>query len=67
MVVTLHAGGRSVEVAELRLLERLPADDPAVRMSMFRRGRGLHPVGLRNGIRSTLYPLSRLGRRLRGA
>jgi len=53
------------EVAELRLIERLSADATALRVSMFRCGRGLRPVGLRNGIRATVYPISQLARRLR--
>jgi hypothetical protein len=54
------------EVAELRLVERLP-DAPEIRISMFRTGRGIRPVGLRNGIRATVYPIGQLGRRIRGA
>jgi len=53
-------------LAELRLIERLAIDDRALRASMFRQGRGLRPLGLRNGIRATVYPMSQLARRLRG-
>lgn len=53
-------------VAAIRLVERLPADLPRLRVSMFRCGRGIRPVGLRNGIRATVYPISQLGRRIRG-
>jgi hypothetical protein len=54
------------ELAELRLVERLPVDDRSLRASMFRQGRGLRPLGVRNGIRATAYPMSQLARRLRG-
>jgi len=53
-------------LAELRLIERLAVDDRTLRASMFRQGRGLRPLGLRNGIRATVYPMSQLARRLRG-
>jgi hypothetical protein len=53
-------------LAEVRLLERLPADDPKIHVSMFRTGRGVVPTGFRNGIRAILYPASQLGRSLRG-
>ena len=53
-------------VAELRLVARLPDDGRTLRASMFRQGRGIRPVGLRNGIRATVYPMSQLARRLRG-
>ena len=66
LVLSVHAGGAALEVAELRLIERLPDDARALRTSMLRQGRGLRPLGLRNGIRVTVYPLSQLGRRLRG-
>lgn len=41
-------------------------DAAALRMSMFRCGRGVRPVGFRNGIRGTVYPISELARRIRG-
>lgn len=66
MVLSVHAGGSAVDVAELRLVERLPNDAATLRASMFRQGRALRPLGLRNGIRATVYPLSQLARRLRG-
>jgi len=53
-------------VGELRLVARLAIDDRTLRASMFRHGRGVRPLGLRNGIRATVYPLSQLARRLRG-
>jgi hypothetical protein len=53
-------------IAELRLVERLAVDDRTLRASMFHQGRGLRPLGLRNGIRATVYPMSQLARRLRG-
>ena len=62
----LGVRGSTVELAELRLIERLPADARALRASMFRQGRALRPLGARNGIRATVYPLSQLARRLRG-
>jgi hypothetical protein len=55
-----------VAVAEIRLVETLPADAKALHVSMFRTGRHVRPVGLRNGIRATVYPISQLGRRIRG-
>jgi hypothetical protein len=33
---------------------------------MFRQGRAIRPVGFRNGVRATVYPISQLARRLRG-
>ncbi|HEX7838876.1 MAG TPA: hypothetical protein VF469_15470 [Kofleriaceae bacterium] len=62
--VTTPAG--QATLAELRLLERLAIDGRALRASMFRQGRGLRPLGLRNGIRATVYPMGQLARRLRG-
>jgi hypothetical protein len=53
-------------LAELRLTERLAADDPAFRISMFRTGRGIAPTGFRNGVRAVAYPTSQLARRIRG-
>jgi hypothetical protein len=66
LALSVHANGSSVEVAELRLLERFADDDRALRASMFRQGRGVRPLGIRNGIRASVYPLSQLARRLRG-
>ena len=60
------ANGATIEVAELRLIERLPIDGRALRVSMFRQGRAIRPVGFRNGVRATVYPISQLARRLRG-
>jgi hypothetical protein len=53
------------EVAEIRILDRLADDLRTLRTSMSRHGRGVRAVGLRNGIRVTVYPLSQLARRLR--
>jgi hypothetical protein len=53
-------------IGELRLVERLAIDDRSLRASMFRHGRGVRPLGLRNGIRATVYPMSQVARRLRG-
>lgn len=64
--LTIDAGGAPTAIAELRLIERLTSDASELRASMFRHGRGLRPVGMRNGIRATVYPLSQAGRRLRG-
>ena len=58
---------RLAQIAELRLTERLPADEPSFKMSMRRTGLGLAPTGLRNGIRLVAYPASQLARRLRNA
>ncbi len=60
-------GALRARLAELVLTARLPDDDPAFRISMFRTGRGLVPTGFRNGIRAIVYPVSQLARRLRGA
>lgn len=59
-------GSRERVIAELRLLERIEVDDRKLRASMFRQGRGVRPLGLRNGIRATVYPISQTARRLRG-
>jgi hypothetical protein len=66
MVLSVHGSGAAIDVAELRLVERLPGDAHVLRASMFRQGRALRPLGLRNGIRATVYPLSQLARSLRG-
>jgi hypothetical protein len=59
-------GALRARVAELRLVERLPADDPKFKISMFRTARGLSPTGFRNGVRAIAYPTSQLARGLRG-
>jgi hypothetical protein len=59
-------GALRTRFAELHLTARLPADDPAFRISMFRTDRGLVPTGFRNGIRAIVYPSSQTARRLRG-
>jgi hypothetical protein len=55
-----------IDVAEIRITERLPDDLRTLRTSMSRHGRDVRAVGLRNGMRVTVYPLSQLARRLRG-
>lgn len=66
LVLAAGTGAAEVALGELRLIERLAIDDRALRASMFRQGRGLRPLGFRNGIRATVYPVSQLARRLRG-
>jgi hypothetical protein len=66
LTLAVDTGGRTLPIAELRLVERVAIDDRTLRTSMFRQGRGLRPLGLRNGIRATVYPLSQLARGLRG-
>ncbi|HET9624716.1 MAG TPA: hypothetical protein VFP84_25285 [Kofleriaceae bacterium] len=63
-VFTLSDAG--APIARLRLVERLAVDGAALRASLLRQGRGVRPLGLRNGVRVTLYPLSQAARRLRG-
>jgi hypothetical protein len=53
-------------LAEVQLFARLALDGRTLRESMLRQGRGLRPLGLRNGIRATVYPMSQAARRLRG-
>lgn len=55
-----------LDIAEIRITERLPDDVRTLRTSMSRHGRGVRALGLRNGIRVTVYPLSQLARALRG-
>ena len=64
--LTIGTGSPAISLGELRLIERLAIDQRTLRTSMFRQGRGLRPLGLRNGIRATVYPMSQLARRLRG-
>jgi hypothetical protein len=64
--LAIGTGTDELAIAELRLVERLDLDDRRLRASMFRQGRGVRPLGLRNGIRATVYPMSQAGRRLRG-
>jgi hypothetical protein len=63
--LAIDTGTTELVIAELRLLERVTTDDRALRASMFRQGRGVRPLGLRNGIRATVYPMSQIARRLR--
>jgi len=64
--LTTSTGAAERVIAELRLVERLAIDDRTLRASMFRQGRRVRPLGLRNGIRATVYPMSQTARRLRG-
>jgi hypothetical protein len=66
LAVSVQAGGTTIDVAELRLIERLAIDGRDLRVSMFRQGRAIRPVGFRNGVRATVYPISQLARRVRG-
>ncbi len=59
-------GGDWIALATLRLVQRLPSDGKALKISMFRNGRKYHPTGARNGIRAVVYPVSQLARALRG-
>ncbi len=61
--LTLTADG--TPLARVRLLHVLDLDAGALRMSMWRTGRGVHPTGARNGIRAVVYPVSQVARRLR--
>jgi hypothetical protein len=62
----VDTGSGELALADLQLTERIDIDDRRLRASMFRQGRGVRPLGLRNGIRATVYPMSQLARRLRG-
>ncbi|MFT3697935.1 MAG: hypothetical protein QM831_32645 [Kofleriaceae bacterium] len=55
-------------IGSLQLIARIdPAhDDAAERVSMFNCGRGMRPIGFRNGLRAPIYPISQLARRIRG-
>ena len=64
--LAVGTGDARIALAELRLVERITIDDRGLRASMFRQGRGVRPLGLRNGIRATVYPMSQTARRLRG-
>lgn len=66
LLLVAELGGERRELAEVHLLERLDEPGHALRGSMLRCGRGVRPVGFRNGLRTTLYPMSQFGRRLRG-
>jgi hypothetical protein len=66
LILSIERDGTQTDVAELRLIESLTEDVRTLRTSMFRQGRGVRPIGLRNGIRASVYPLSQLARALRG-
>lgn len=59
-------GAVQSRLVEVRLIERLAADDPKFQISMYRTGRGIVPTGFRNGVRSIVYPVSQFARGLRG-
>jgi hypothetical protein len=59
-------GGLVTPIAEVRLTALSPIAPAAIRISLGRGGRGLTAVGFRNGIRRVVYPVSQLGRRIRG-
>lgn len=56
----LIAGHRTL--AQVTLRARRP-DDPGFRMSPWRTGRGVWPIGFRNGLRAIVYPINQLARR----
>jgi hypothetical protein len=53
-------------IAEVKLTERTALNGNDLRMSMYRRERGIVPTGFRNGVRAVVYPVGQLGRRIRG-
>jgi hypothetical protein len=59
-------GSGELALADVQLTERVDIDGRRLHESMFRHGRGVRPLGLRNGIRATVYPMSQAARRLRG-
>jgi hypothetical protein len=63
---TLSLQSDGAVVATVTLTARSDADPRLLRESMFRTGRGIRPLGIRNGLRATIYPISQLARRLRG-
>jgi hypothetical protein len=64
--LTVGTGSDELALADVKLIAQLSIDDRQLRASMFRCGRRVRPLGLRNGIRATVYPVSQLARRLRG-
>ena len=66
MTLVARRGGHTIALARVVLLQRLDMDGSALRISMFRTGRGFYPTGARNGLRAVGYPVSQLARRLRG-
>jgi hypothetical protein len=66
LTLMVGTGSDALALADLQLTERIDIDGRRLRASMFRQGRGVRPLGLRNGIRATVYPMSQLARRLRG-
>jgi hypothetical protein len=60
-------GGDWIALAKLTLVQRLPSDGKALRISMFRTGRQYIPTGARNGIRAVVYPVSQFARGLRSS
>jgi len=61
-----RAAPDAIVLGELYLRSLASLDGNQLRASMFRAGRGIRPLGLRNGIRALVYPMSQLARRLRG-
>jgi len=62
----IGTGSGELALADVQLTERVDIDGRRLHESMFRHGRGVRPLGLRNGIRATVYPMSQVARRLRG-
>lgn len=56
-----------IALATLTLVQRLPSDGKALRISMFNTGRKYIPTGARNGIRAIVYPVSQFARGLRSS
>jgi hypothetical protein len=54
-------------LAEIQLVDVLRGDDSSFDMSMTRNGLGIRPLGIRNGIRRIVYPVSQYARGLKGA
>jgi hypothetical protein len=67
LTLSAQRGSTVIPLAEIRLDEVLGDDGARLRGSMFRCGGGLRPVGFRNGLRATVYPLSQWGRSLRAS
>jgi len=65
-IVRLEMLGSDTPIAEVVIQERTSLDGNDLRMSMYRRERGLVPTGFRNGVRAVVYPVGQLARRIRG-
>ena len=66
LALVATTGTTELPIGELRPTGRIDTDGDRLRASMFRHGRGVWPLGLRNGIRATVYPFSQAARGLRG-